>query len=408
MGPTFLALGLSLLAAESSFDLASGAETTVSGGAVALVADEAPSPMVEFSLTTMSGMRLMSERTSFILKYHPRTYYQRPNIADANRPLFLHQLDVSYTSALTRRTNLGWTGNVLVGDVTYANLVRTFDEGTAAAAAARLPLLFFSTEGSLSYATSSRNVVSVGPTASYRTVLNTLPSDVDAQIPTSLNLGITVSDFYTVTPRNDLALTFAATYSQTEEPQQQAAALDTMFGTALASFGHRHSLTSKTTFSGGAGATREVESGSTSVFPLATVSQDNSFRWLGDSFSSSVATGVRGFLDPVLAILRPQSFVTMNLTGQHTRALSSAISLSGWTSLTKKAVDPAQYETSGSVDLAAVYQLSPGLSFRAGVNWLVRAPHLSEPDGLAVQSQPLGFISIRGTLGTDRNQGSWL
>lgn len=407
MGPTYLAWALSLLGDASTVDVASGAEVIVRGGAMAVVPNEAAIPAMEYSLTTMSGIRVASVRTTFTLRYRPLTYYQIPNIADVQRPLYLHRLDGNYATSLSPRVSFEWSGDARAGDVTYASLARTFDGGTTAAAAARLPLLFLSTSATASYATGNRNTVSVGSNVSYRSVLNTLADSESAQIPETLNLGMTLSDTVVLTSRDQFEVAVGATYSQVESIGQQQVG-DAVFGTALANWSHRHSERSDSTLTGGVGASRSVDGGPTSLFPLVSAAHINRFRWLGDAFTSSVAGGVRGFVDPILATIRPQAFLAWGLTGQHSRSFSTRAGLSAWTSLTRVPVEPAQYETNGSLDFAGIYALSPGLSFRAGVAWQGRAPHLAQMEALTIQSQPTVFVALRGTLGTDGLQGSWL
>src|SRR5690606_554533 len=195
---------------------------------------------MEYSVTTLAGLRIASKQTTFLLRYHPRTYYQIPNIADARRPLYLHQADGMYSTLLSPRLTFGWSGNARVGDITYASLGRTFDEGTTAAAAGRLPLVFLSTNATTSYATGSRNTFSLGSNVSYRSVLNTLEDREDAQVPEILNVGMTVSDSVILTRRDQFEVVVGATYSDADTIRRQQVG-NTVFGTALLNWDHRYS-----------------------------------------------------------------------------------------------------------------------------------------------------------------------
>lgn len=407
MGPTILAWAMALLGDATTVDIASGAEVMVRGGAMAVVPNEAARPAMEYSLTTMSGIRISTERTEFTLRYRPLTYYQLPNVAEVRRPLYLHRLSGGYSTSISPRLNFNWSGEGRVGDVTYANLARTFEQGTTATAAARFPLLFLSTNATSTYATGNRNTVSVGSDVSYRSVMNTLAQSENLRIPETLNVGMTLSDTLALTRQDQVGISIGATYSHVDSLRLEQAG-SYVFGTALLNWGHRPSPSSNTTLEGGLGATRGVEGGPTSLFPVLTAAHTNTFRWWGDSFNSSFSGGARGFVDPILATLRPQGFLNWSLTGRHTRLFSTQTGVSGFTSITSTPVEPARYESNGSLNFAGIFDLSPGINFRTGVAWQVRAPHLTQMDALIIQSQPTAFVALRGTIGTDGLNGSWL
>lgn len=396
-----------LLGAGQTTDVAVGADLGVSAGLIPVEPNAPPSPAMTSTATLLSGIRIRSARTSFLASYKPQFFYQYPNVADINRPLILHRLDGSFSTNLSPRSSLSWSASGAIGELNYANLLSSFEGGTSAVASGVVPIVVVTTNGTFQYQTAPRNGISVSGTGSYRTSLESDPQQVSA-IPTSHNWGISVTDTYTLTPRDNVGASVGVTYVY--RPPDTGAATsfpNSLNGTMTANW--QRTLNQRSTLSvrvGGAVSKSEV-TGDVTGFPTAVVSHAFQARSLGSLWVNSLAAGFQGTLDPLLATFRPNAVFSWGLTGRHTDAWSSSAGLNLSVPLAKPLV-PTQYETYGLLNLSLNYQTPTGFVFRGGVASSIRAAHPADLQALTPSFDATAFLGLRYTIGTGTAAGGWL
>ncbi len=404
-----LSLGLGALTLPSAgeksrFDLASGVQLSSTNGMMAAVPNEPSQLTTQLRLTMLQGVRVSSERTSFVLRYSPLINYQYPNAADVVRPLFVHNLSSAYQSRLNRRVSFGWNVLGTAGDLNYASLLRAFEGGTTATAGSFVPILFVSTNATLATRTSSKNLLSIGANTAYRTSID--DSDQPQTVVPAQDFGVTVTDAWRFAPNETLSLTAQAIYINRLESNDVVG--DTVGGQGSVGWGHRFSQVSSLEINGGVGVSSAGQDVPLTAFPTGYVSFLTQSHALSSVWSFNASAGARGFLDPVLATYRPQVFVSLSATGQHGRRLQSRFAASLATVADSERVVPEQYETFGNCDLGAAYFFVPEFSLQAGVRSSLRAGHFSDLSAPVPQGELAGVLSVRYTLGTDRRHGSWL
>lgn len=411
MGPVAFAWTFSLLGAGGVTDIATGIDGRSTGGLMAVVPGEESTPAIDFTMTLMAGLRRSSRQSTFLLVYRPRYYYQIPNVADNNFPLFMHQLETSYLGNLSPRTSVSWSANGEAGAVSYSSLLQLFPTGTAAVGGRFIPLGNVNTSGAITHQTSPLNSVTAEAVAGYRTVLG---SDNSAGIPTSVDLGGQVTNAVQLSPRDQLALSVGTTYvvrdlaGDSPTPETTTLANENLSGVLSATWRRSLRRVSNLEVQGGVGASGLDGNTPFSVFPIFTISNVSNFRGLGSNWIWNSSLGARGFFDPLLATFRPQGFMTLSLAGQHSRALSSGVTFNFFTPLTTEAILPYQYETNSGLAIRLSYLLAPGVTANMGANWQFRGGHWSEFSALRLQNELTGMFGIRYTLGTENTHGSWL
>ncbi len=406
-GACCLAWMFTVLGAGQTTDLAAGADVGVSAGLIAAEPNAPAVPGVNSTATLLSGIRTRTARTSLLATYRPQFFYQLPNVADVNRPLVLHRLDTVFATRLNARGSLNWSASGAIGDLNYSNLVRSFDQGTAAVASGVVPILVATTNGVFQYDTAPRNTVSVSGTASYRTSFESDPEQISA-IPTSYSWALRLSDTYELSLRDSVGTAVGATYVYRPPSEASIESFQDSLNVTM-DVGWQRKLTRRSDLSirvGGAVSKSEV-TGEISGFPTAVFTHLFRARSLGSLWASSLAAGLQGSLDPLLATFRPNAFFSWALTGQHSEAWSSSVALNFSAPVANPLV-PSQYETNGSFNLGVYYRLSSALVVRGGAVSFVRAAHPSDLQALTPTLEATGFLGVRYTIGTGEAGGSWL
>ena len=398
-----LAWAVAVLGSGVATELASGSQLTARSGLMAVEANQRSTPSMEVGVDLLSGIRARSKRTSFDLRYHPRIYYQAPNVADRRLPLYVHQLSAGYQSSLTERTSLSLNANATAGEVSYASLLRSFAGGTAAQSAGIQPLFYYAATLSASHIMSRRHSFQGGVTSGYRVALG--GEAEQSQFPTAQDFGLHLSDQLVLSKTDSLSTVVGLSHVIQED--DLPGRLNSSNANLTASWAHALGQQSSVGASVGVGVNWTNRTDRVAVFPLASVNYGKVIRQVGVVWTTALRAGSDLFFDPILATFRPQALVSASLNGQHGRHANSEIGISLATSLGPP-VSPAQYETRGNLTVGGSVSNGRGISLHPGITWQLRAPHLSQPDALVLQNELYGFISLRFTVGTDHQDGSWL
>ncbi len=407
-GACCLAWMFTVLGAGQTTDLAAGADLGASAGLISVEPNASSVPGVNSTATLLSGIRIRSARTSFIASYRPQFFYQIPNVADVNRPLVLHRAAATLATRLSARSSLGWSATGAIGDLSYSNLVRSFDQGTSAVASGVVPILLATTSGNFQHQTSPQNSVSIAGNASVRTSFDS-DSQQSSTVPPSLDWTLQVSDTYALSLRDRVGASLGTTYVY--RPPSDAS-VGTSFQDSLnvafnANWQRNLSRRSDLSVRVGGAVSKSEVTGDFSGFPTATVSHGFRARSFGSFWTSSLSTGLQGALDPLLATYRPNAFFSWMLTGRHSEAWSSNAGLNFAVPVAKPLV-PSQYETNASVVLGLNYLTPSGLMLRGGLSSSLRTAHPATIDALTPTFEATGFLGVRYTFGTGQANGTWL
>ncbi|HXS16272.1 MAG TPA: hypothetical protein VN764_03735 [Polyangiaceae bacterium] len=411
MWPGILALSIPFVGSGTRLEVGAGAEGVTRGGTMAISPDEPSTPAVDFTLALLSGVRATSQRTTFILRYRPQYYYQIPNVAGSSLPLFLHRVDSSYITAPSRRTTVNLAASGSAGAISYTSLLQQFPQGTAAAATGFIPLATVGASATVAQRTSTTNTLSIGANSNFRTVLG---SDVEnSGVTPSLGAGIVISDSLRLSLVHQVGASFTVNYIASDlmgwaDTQQSAVIQESLIGEVAGTWNMSFDRTSDLNLSLGAAVSAVNGPTPSSAFPTFNVAFTKRSRGLGSTWVSHLSGGVYGYLDPLLAVFRPQAATSLGIGGQHGRKLRSQLSYSLSTSLAPEALSPAQYETNGNLFLTIAYQVSEAASLSTGGAWQLRMGHwsqLSTPEG---QNQVTVMFGFRYVLSTRAREASWL
>lgn len=410
MGPLLAFWAVAVLGQAGKADVATGADLRFGGGLMALSPNDPASLATDLALTLLAGVRVASERTSFVVRYRPTYYYQIPSPGRLDLPLFLHDAESTLTTHLDRRTTFDWTARGTVGELSYASLLRYLPTTTSAAGAPLMPLVLASTNVSLGYRVTQRQQLGVGAGANYRSTFGLGP-DGGAGIPNSANVTVNVFDQITLNQTNDLTFRVAANYLRVEIPEQASISgvpPDNFIVSPALVWNHRPSEVTTLEATLGINLAGLSKDAVFSVYPTASVMYRDEAKWLGSRWGTSLSTGMSGYADPLLGTFRPQAFLSGSIVGTHADDIETTAMFAFSTSVATEPLTPAQYESSGQALLRVGYAPTPLWSIFCGASWQLRAGHYLRLDDITPQHQAMAFIGLRIRLGTGSSRGGWL
>lgn len=441
-GIEILPFVLPLLSGQTT-EFAVAGDAEAEAGSIPQSGTTAVQPGVQGVLALITGMRVLSERTTFLLNYEPQLLFQIPGTIVYGRPLFFNRIRSSYGTALDKRTALGVTLNAGGGEASYSSLQQVFDPGSGTVDASVSTIVYGDGQIGLDHRTSRLNSVGVAFAGGYRgpwkanEELAEGETPTAQQIPKSLNASLTLSDIYDFSLRDRGTASLRAGYLNRLEDDDEELDSDAPAATvnqinelvALGgTFAWSRTLSASSAMNYSAGmaftyALDEPEDADRLGFvPNATAGYVNNWRTSRWVWNSSVSGGVRGFLDRVSATYRPQGFVNWSLNGAVGRDWRTGLSAFVSTSLSTEPLDPPQYESTFSLEAPTTYRVAHNATLRFGLRMRLRGPHLSElgdkeaEDPLddstttqpTVQALIVGFVGFHYVLGSGESRGAWL
>lgn len=116
----------------SVVEAAAGVDGEVAAGRAPVQLGGAEENSVTFTLVPGLGLRMRSQTNTLTLSYTPRVFYRVPNQLNVDRPLLLHQLQLTDTLLASRTTAWTSSAGVSIGELDYTASNLVFAPGSSA------------------------------------------------------------------------------------------------------------------------------------------------------------------------------------------------------------------------------------------------------------------------------------
>jgi hypothetical protein len=377
---------LAFVAQAASLGLLGTLEAVVGGdleanAGTAPIQPTAPSlPFVGMVGTPRLELRLTRPRREATAHYNPRLFWRKPNAADLDRPIYLHQGGIEHTSRLSRRLTLRDGILAAQGELDYMATNLAF--GPAQGAQLDIAIIDFYSVEAFSELTAELDRrhqlvmrVSGGESG---------PSE-PGPLPTLRRVGVTPELQMKLAPRDTLAF------------QLMGESL-TFDGTPLWATGGEVRFTRDTSrtseVSVFAGARYVRDTTTSAALPLAGASGQSVFYQHGENRLEGTSSAS---LSPVLDIIqgRYRLGVTTNgaLTYFMTRKWSASASYFAFVPVSPDPLVPPQDESVYGMDFPLTYRPDETIALRVGFRQHWRSPHPA--DGyVRNQVQTMGFVGV--------------
>jgi hypothetical protein len=390
---------LLLLLAESG--VAAGVRTEVQAGEAPMLSSSSSSFFGAALLRPEFRLSLPSPTTETHLSEAPRLFWQRPNIAGRDRPLFLNTLLAEHKGQRGQR--LSWALQLLsvAGEVNYAALNQLL--GKQAALPDAMALLTVDGGGSVGWRFSRRfglrvdaGVLRRQPLASSSTDGTSapgfaLPTETDERIEPRLD--------YAVSRRQVASLRVKLTsYRLTGALQLWAMAAEIRLGWRY-KLTRRHELELAAGVAAATALERpDAERPWTSYAPLAEIAWVSSAPLSRTTMLRGRAGGeVLWYLDPILGVSLPRGQVNANLVLESGLSWTAEAYALAATNISRQPLPDAPIETFISAGLPLRYRIERHWVVELGGRYSERGPHLDTPGFSLRQRELLGYLALSGT-----------
>ncbi|MET0414082.1 MAG: hypothetical protein ABW217_22420 [Polyangiaceae bacterium] len=425
---TLLALALGASVVEGAV----GVDTEVAAGRAPVEINGPERNSVSFTGTPAVGLRVTDETHTFTTTYAPRFYYRLPNVLDVNRPLVLHQVDLSYENLIDISTQWITAAALDIGELDYTSASQIFDPQTSGLQQDVEQIARVSGDSTLRVTTSRRSTWQLSLQGEYTTPINT---DDDQPAPTEpVN-----PDLPTVVPPAAATTTILKSASGTVRPHYRHVVSRRDFITSelrlsyqwfsnggefivvSPQLGWERRLSYRSTLVTSAGPLYVV------VLGAAPGADDDNFiggsglvelrstlsRGDGHTLTGALSGNVDWFFDPLAGTSDPRATAQVSAVAQFGRkwTLSPVVSFS--TLLREESGGAAAIaRTDASVlraDLPVRYEISDNLRFNFGLRSSFRGGRLGTDEfSLTETYEAWAYVGLALAFGTSGERTTWI
>lgn len=409
-----LLLTLAVLAIDPSAartDVSAGVAGELRGGYAPVTLDEQSTAAVVLTLMPNVDLRHRHRRHGELsLGYSPRLFMRQPNRLSLNRPLFLHQIDFTYSRRLTRLWQLRTSIVGRIGEVDYTAVNLAFGPTQTAVPTNVSVLSFANVDGAVAFIgrVAPRTTLNIGMSAGTRRAIGT-QTTTNGVAPFSDRVygEVSVGPTFQITARDSVGV--AGTVAVNDfDPGAVFGAVD-----ARARWDRQLQRDLVLSVDGGVFVTQvvarqdDVNEGSGATFPVGGVALNGRLRSRARyTLDGGAAVGFSGFFDAISGRLLYRGRLSTGFVATFPPRWSAGIDASFVTSPTREPLDAMGGfpfpETLGSIQVPVRYFFDDNKNIEFGASFGVRGPHLAVRAPGSVRYEAWAYVAFRIGGGTSR------